>query len=225
MVRTTSDAGGSARHTGDLGHANAVRGAMRLTRQLLLICGAWLTTAATTHDRAVVVQLHPSRMLPVPSLWRDGELHVEAEREGGRKVTLKLHQRVSRFAGPRTHRPWWLDDVAPAGFDSTGGALPPSRSCTPVEISVCRIARVSACSLVSVQASCGRRALRSLRDSCVTAPRIGSSCKTRRWWSWEAEQDWSDRHRIARVPYIAMQHENRVPILCCVLRCVCSRLR
>ena len=89
------------------------------------------------------MQLHPSRMLPVPSLWRDGELHVEAEREGGRKVTLRLHQRVSRFAGPRTHRPWWLDDdVAPAGFDSTGGLIPLSRSCTPLELSVRRV-RVS----------------------------------------------------------------------------------
>lgn len=76
------------------------------------------TTVPLSHTR---IRLHPAILPAVPSLWKDGTLHVEAER-GGRNVTLKLHQRVSRFAGPRTHKMWWLEEAAPAGFDSTGGA-------------------------------------------------------------------------------------------------------
>ena len=96
---------------------------MRLTQLLvIMLSGAWFATSSTPHEH-VVVELHPSQMPPVPSLWRDGELHVEAKRKEGRNVTLRLHQRVSRFAGPRTHRPWWLEDVVPAGFDSTGGVV------------------------------------------------------------------------------------------------------
>jgi hypothetical protein len=102
-----------------------------LTIPRLLVTGLSLQAACSLAVSALptaqhVVHLHPSRLPAAPSLWTDGELHVVAELSNGRKVVLKLHQRMtSRFAGPRTHRPWWLD-AAPiqTGFDSTGGKHP-----------------------------------------------------------------------------------------------------
>ena len=79
------------------------------------------TSTTVTLSQHTLIRLHPAILPAVPSLWKDGTLHVEVER-GGRNVTLKLHQRVSRFAGPRTHKMWWLEEAQPAGFDSTGGA-------------------------------------------------------------------------------------------------------
>ena len=67
-----------------------------------------------------VVSLSTSHLPIATSLWTDSELQVLAER-GGQNVSITLHQRLaSRFSGPRTHRPWWLDDAVQSGFDATG---------------------------------------------------------------------------------------------------------
>ena len=74
------------------------------------------------HQR--VVRLQESRLPAVPSLWTDGKLLIEAKDAAGNVQVLRLHQRIaSRFAGPRTHRQWWLDESPPAGFDATGGVV------------------------------------------------------------------------------------------------------
>jgi len=88
-----------------------------------LVC-LWALPSLEGSGPPAVVRLQSDRLPAVPSLWRDGELRVEAADARGRTQVLRLHQRIaSRFAGPRTHRPWWLDESPPAGFDATGGVV------------------------------------------------------------------------------------------------------